>query len=34
MQFHSYVVTIGFPADPLAKPKDKWEPGKIYEEKF
>ena len=28
------VVPVGFPADPSAKPKDKWKPEKIHKEKF
>ena len=28
------VVPIGYPADPSAKPKDKWKPDKIHKEKF
>ncbi len=28
------VVPVGFPADPTAKPKDKWKPEKIHKEKF
>ena len=28
------VVPIGYPADPSAKPKDKWKPVKIHKERF
>ena len=28
------VVPIGYPADPSAKPKDKWKPERIHKEKF
>ena len=28
------VVPVGFPADPSAKPKDKWKPERIHKERF
>ncbi len=28
------VVPVGYPADPTAKPKNKWKPEKIHKEKF
>ena len=28
------VVPVGYPADPTARPKDKWRPSKIHKERF